>query len=685
MIGRAVAVACLLVAAFGQLLTSADTLLELITADERLSVLASLVGSSNAAEDLLDPRTLDLTLFAPSDEAFEKLDPEQLHYLEDPANDEKLMQLIELHIVVGNLEIGNLEDTEALKTVRGDYVAITGSGHIVNFGPSTVVDMDITARNGVLHIIDTVLAPEGLLPRGPLPAALSVDLSEVKQPSSDMLDDPGSTNLDSKSTGMAEETVPSVQNEKSADSLAIPEEVAAAIEALAKLDPAAADAAQEVLGAAATPAESPVAAIAEEAAATPGELQAAAEAAAALKAQEAATEAEIAAAAKKKVAAAAKVEVAAEVPAELTFPDEMAFASSGAAAVVVTAAPTPPVVATPTRLPSHAPSWRSHTVHPSTAPSHVSSFHAPRSPVPALHASGASGASGASSVLLVTCMVADVDSSGVVHGVVGSMEVGSISAGGGICRPSIVGEYASLDECIELCVVISPAPDPDDNSSQLAIICVVALLVVTAVCSIVLIPACCFSPSIWTRCLHACPCGKWWKRRGGGTWMLPLPNTPAVLQTASVPTAKWSVQASPPASPQRPDPVQPSNTTPSRSQHGRPSSSASASASASAAASAYANINWRTPNITESKATGAARGGRTTDSAASIMPTPVSMAPGNHTATKAEHRRRHAAKQLLAPIRSWRVSEEVIVATGDSTPKRVRARAWQQAKLLQEL
>jgi uncharacterized surface protein with fasciclin (FAS1) repeats len=131
-----------------QLQTKADSLLQIIMSDERLSVLNNLISSSEAVEDLLNPKRLDLTLFAPSDDAFAQLDPMQLEFLRDPKNDETLLQLIELHLVVGTAEIGNLEDTEAFKTVRGDYVAIAGGGGVVHFGPSTVTDMDIAAHNG---------------------------------------------------------------------------------------------------------------------------------------------------------------------------------------------------------------------------------------------------------------------------------------------------------------------------------------------------------------------------------------------------------------------------------------------------------------------------------------------------------------------------------------------------------
>jgi hypothetical protein len=95
-----------------------------------------------------------------------------------------------------------------------------------------------------------------------------------------------------------------------------------------------------------------------------------------------------------------------------------------------------------------------------------------------------------------------------------------------------------------------------------------------------------------------------------------------------------------------------------------------------------------TPDSSSSKieARGRRSGGRKSSSSPSTpTPTTPPLAIANTDDVMEEQRRRHAADQLLAPIQTWRVAEEVVVGTGDSAPRLVKARAWQQATMLQEL
>lgn len=96
------------------------------------------------------------TVFAPTDEAFAKLPPEQLQaLLKDKA---KLTAVLTYHVVSG---VVLSKDVKAGKvpTVQGSSLNVTTDGG-VKVNDANVTAVDIVADNGVIHVIDTVVMPE---------------------------------------------------------------------------------------------------------------------------------------------------------------------------------------------------------------------------------------------------------------------------------------------------------------------------------------------------------------------------------------------------------------------------------------------------------------------------------------------------------------------------------------------
>lgn len=96
------------------------------------------------------------TVFAPSDEAFAKLPQGTVEsLLADPA---KLADILTYHVVPGRVTSAEVVRLESAKTVQGGELPITTDGG-VHVGDANVVDSDIEAANGVIHVIDRVLLP----------------------------------------------------------------------------------------------------------------------------------------------------------------------------------------------------------------------------------------------------------------------------------------------------------------------------------------------------------------------------------------------------------------------------------------------------------------------------------------------------------------------------------------------
>ena len=96
------------------------------------------------------------TVFAPTDEAFEKVDPATLEAL--LADPEALADVLTYHVVAGEVTSDMIEPGD-VTTVNGAPLTISVDGSTVKVGDATVTTADVMASNGVIHVIDTVLIP----------------------------------------------------------------------------------------------------------------------------------------------------------------------------------------------------------------------------------------------------------------------------------------------------------------------------------------------------------------------------------------------------------------------------------------------------------------------------------------------------------------------------------------------
>ena len=97
------------------------------------------------------------TVFAPTDEAFAKIDPATLQSLLD--NPAALKQILLYHVVPGEYPAARVVTSSSLTTANGRSLTISTTGG-VKVNDANVTATDITARNGVIHVIDMVLLPQ---------------------------------------------------------------------------------------------------------------------------------------------------------------------------------------------------------------------------------------------------------------------------------------------------------------------------------------------------------------------------------------------------------------------------------------------------------------------------------------------------------------------------------------------
>ena len=98
------------------------------------------------------------TVFAPTDAAFAKLPAAQLKAL--MRDKVKLRALLSYHVVTGTMTATQVMGMRDATTVQGGKIMIGMQGQTMMLnGGTTVTSSDIAAKNGVIHVIDTVLMP----------------------------------------------------------------------------------------------------------------------------------------------------------------------------------------------------------------------------------------------------------------------------------------------------------------------------------------------------------------------------------------------------------------------------------------------------------------------------------------------------------------------------------------------
>lgn len=123
-----------------------------------LSTLVTAVKAAGLVDTLNGPGPF--TIFAPTNDAFAKLDPAALtSAMADPKG--ALSKILTFHVISGKaMSAAELLTAATATSVQGGAVTFAGSGQEVTVnGSAKIVCGDVKVGNGVVHIIDSVLMP----------------------------------------------------------------------------------------------------------------------------------------------------------------------------------------------------------------------------------------------------------------------------------------------------------------------------------------------------------------------------------------------------------------------------------------------------------------------------------------------------------------------------------------------
>jgi uncharacterized surface protein with fasciclin (FAS1) repeats len=133
------------------------------------TTLVAAVKAAGLAETLMGKGPF--TVFAPTNDAFDKLPAGTVEMLLKPENKAMLTKVLTYHVVAGKMDAKKIMSaikkgggTATFTTVSGDKLMAMMEGNSVVLrdekgGTSRVTTADVYQKNGVIHVIDTIVMP----------------------------------------------------------------------------------------------------------------------------------------------------------------------------------------------------------------------------------------------------------------------------------------------------------------------------------------------------------------------------------------------------------------------------------------------------------------------------------------------------------------------------------------------
>lgn len=134
-------------------------ILSLAGKDANLSTFAALAKMSNL--ELKLNQTGPVTVFIPTNEAFQEMPLEKFNMLTDPKNRAQLARFIQRHILPSRVTSIDFNSSQIIETSSEEEIIIDTemSGNVIYIGGAEVVKSDIMASNGVIHIVNSIIEP----------------------------------------------------------------------------------------------------------------------------------------------------------------------------------------------------------------------------------------------------------------------------------------------------------------------------------------------------------------------------------------------------------------------------------------------------------------------------------------------------------------------------------------------
>lgn len=121
------------------------------------TTLVTAVTTAGLVDSLANPGPF--TVFAPTNDAFNKLPKGTVEGLLESSKIEDLKNILEYHVIVGTYKAENLQDGQVIGMANGGNITITVKDGKPLINGNAKIIASVPASNGVVHVVDTVLLP----------------------------------------------------------------------------------------------------------------------------------------------------------------------------------------------------------------------------------------------------------------------------------------------------------------------------------------------------------------------------------------------------------------------------------------------------------------------------------------------------------------------------------------------
>lgn len=145
--------------------TESYDVLTLTRMDPNLSIFAELVelAGLDATFGLTPPGAVEnYTVFVPTNEAFNKMSADELEQLRNPDNQVLLVEFIQRHVLPNGVPKIQFQENQIIETAGGENeipVEVEMNGNVVWVGGAQIIESDVEASNGYIHVVNDIVEP----------------------------------------------------------------------------------------------------------------------------------------------------------------------------------------------------------------------------------------------------------------------------------------------------------------------------------------------------------------------------------------------------------------------------------------------------------------------------------------------------------------------------------------------
>lgn len=137
--------------------SKSKNIVDIAISNPDFSTLVSLLKKAGLVNAL--KKSGNFTVFAPTNKAFAKLDKQLVEHLTSRKGLDDLKEILLYHVLPNKITSDQITGAATPQTLQGKNLCVYKRNGKVKINDGQVINADILASNGVIHVVDTVLTP----------------------------------------------------------------------------------------------------------------------------------------------------------------------------------------------------------------------------------------------------------------------------------------------------------------------------------------------------------------------------------------------------------------------------------------------------------------------------------------------------------------------------------------------